>query len=84
MLDDSPINDRIAAVRPLPLVGVLLLVLGILSFFVPIPTRETHSLKIGDAKFGVQTENSQKLPPAAGMILLGGGVAALVLGLRKT
>lgn len=70
--------------RALPLVGVLLLVLGILSFFVPIPMRETHSVKVGDAKFGVQTESSQKLPPAAGIVLLGGGVLALVLGLRKT
>ena len=70
--------------RALPLVGVLLLVLGILSFIVPVPSRSDHSLKIGDAKIGVQTESSQKLPPAAGIILLAGGVAALVLGLRKT
>ena len=69
--------------KAFPLVGVLLLVLGILSFIVPIPSRSDHSLKIGDAKIGVQTESSQKLPPAAGIILLAGGVAALVLGLRK-
>ncbi len=70
--------------KVLPLVGVLLLVLGILSFIVPVPSRETHSVKIGDAKIGVQTEDSQKLPPAAGITLLAGGVVALVFGLRKT
>jgi len=70
--------------KALPLVGVLLLVLGILSFVVPIPSREAHSVKIGDAKIGVQTESSQKLPPAVGIVLLAGGVVALVLGLRKT
>jgi hypothetical protein len=70
--------------KALPLVGVLLLVLGILSFVVPIPSREDHSVKIGDAKIGVQTESSQKLPPAVGIVLLAGGVVALVLGLRKT
>ena len=70
--------------KALPLVGVLLLVLGILSFVVPIPSREDHSVKIGDAKIGVQTESSQKLPPAAGIVLLAGGVVALILGLRKT
>ena len=70
--------------KALPLVGVLLLVLGVLSFVVPIPHRENHGVKIGDAKFSVETENSEKLPPAAGVVLLAGGVVALVLGLRKT
>ena len=70
--------------KALPLIGVLLLVLGILSFIVPVPSREDHSLKIGDAKIGVQTESSQKLPPAVGIILIAGGVGALLLGLRKS
>jgi hypothetical protein len=65
-------------------VGVLLLVLGLLSFFIPIPHRENHGLKIGDTKIGVQTESSEKLPPAVGIVLLAGGALALVLGSRKT
>lgn len=69
--------------KALPLVGVLLLVLGVLSFVVPIPHRENHGVKIGDAKFSVETENTEKLPPAAGIVLLAGGVVALVVGLRK-
>jgi hypothetical protein len=67
----------------LALVGVLLLVLGVLSFFIPIPHRENHGLKIGDTKIGVQTESSEKLPPAVGIVLLAGGTLALVLGSRK-
>ncbi|HEY6370255.1 MAG TPA: hypothetical protein VIX37_06730 [Candidatus Sulfotelmatobacter sp.] len=70
--------------KALPLIGVLLLVLGVLAFVVPIPHRENHGVRIGDAKIGVQTESSDKLPPAAGVVLLAGGVAALILGLRKT
>jgi len=70
--------------KALSLVGVLLLVLGILAFVVPVPSREDHSMKIGDAKIGIQTESSQKLPPAVGIVLVAGGVGALVLGLRKT
>ena len=70
--------------KALPLVGALLLILGILSFIIPLPSREDHSVKIGDAKIGIQTESSQKLPPAVGIILVGGGVGALLLGLRKT
>jgi hypothetical protein len=66
------------------LIGVLLLVLGLVVFVVPIPHREDHSVKIGDAKIGVQTQSSEKLPPAVGVVLVAGGVLALVLGLRKT
>ena len=70
--------------KNLAIVGVLLLVLGLLAFVVPIPHREDHGVKIGDTKIGVQTESSEKLPPAVGAILLAGGVLALVGGLRKT
>jgi hypothetical protein len=65
-------------------VGLLLLLLGLLSFVVPVPHSEDHSLKIGNAKIGVQTQNSEKLPPAVGMVLVAGGVLALILGSRKT
>ncbi len=69
--------------KNLAVIGVLLLVLGLASFFVPIPQREDHSLQIGDAKIGVETRSSQKLPPAVGIVLVAGGVIALVLGARK-
>jgi len=77
------IRVRSPLMKTLPIVGVLLLVLGILSFVVPIPSREDHSVKIGGARIGVQTETSQKLPPAAGIVLLAGGVLAMIIGLRK-
>jgi hypothetical protein len=70
--------------KALPLIGVLLVVLGILSFVVPVPHSESHGVKFGDAKISVQTESSEKLPPAAGIVLLAGGVLALILGLRKS
>ncbi len=70
--------------KTLTLVGVLLLILGLLSFVVPIPHRESHGVKFGDARISVQTESSDKLPPAASIVLLAGGVVALILGLRKT
>lgn len=70
--------------KALPMVGVLLLVLGVLAFVVPVPHSEDHSVKIGDAKIGVETQHSEKLPPVAGIVLLAGGVVALVLGLRKS
>lgn len=70
--------------KALPLVGALLLILGILSFIVPVPHRENHGVNIGGAKLSVETENSDRLPPAVGVVLVAGGVVALVLGLRKS
>jgi hypothetical protein len=64
--------------------GLVLLLLGVLSFVVPIPHSEDHGVRIGDARIGVRTEHSDRLPPAAGIVLLAGGVVALILGLRKT
>lgn len=70
--------------KALPIVGVLLLILGVLAFVVPIPHHENHGVKFGDAKISVETESSDKLPPAAGIVLLAGGVLALIVGLRKS
>ena len=70
--------------KGLAIAGVLLLILGVLSFVVPVPQHEDHGVKIGDAKLSVRTESSQKLPPALGVILVAGGVVALVLGMRKS
>ena len=69
--------------KALSIAGVVLLILGILSFIVPMPHHEKHGVAIGDAKFSIQTETSERLPPAVGILLVGGGVFALVLGLRK-
>lgn len=70
--------------KGLTVLGVLLLILGVLSFIVPIPQREEHSMKIGDTKIGVQTESSQKLPTPVGVVLIVAGVAVLALGSRKS
>ena len=70
--------------KALPLVGILLIVLGVLSFIVPVPHSENHGVKLGDAKISVETQSSEKLPPAVGMMLLAGGIVALIVGMRKT
>lgn len=65
-------------------IAVILFVLGILALLVPVPHREDHSVKVGDAKIGVETSHSEKLPPAVGIVLIAGGVVALALGGRQT
>jgi uncharacterized membrane protein len=69
--------------KGLPAIGVILLILGALSFIVPVPQRENHGVSIGGAKLSVQTEDSKKLPQAVGIVLMGGGILCLVLGFKK-
>ena len=70
--------------KGLTIVGAVLLIVGVLVFFVPIPHKEDHGVKVGDVKIGVQTEHSDRLPPAVAGVLVLGGVIALAVGLRKT
>ncbi len=69
--------------RPLAWIGIVVLVLGILSFVVPIPTSHTHEIRMGDASMGVTTHHDEKLPPAVGVVLCGAGVVLLIAGSRK-
>jgi hypothetical protein len=57
-------------------VGVLVLVLGILSFFVPVPHSEHHGVRLGDAHVGVTTHDDRMVPPFVSIILVvvGGGL----------
>ena len=69
--------------KGLTIIGVVLVLLGLLSFVFPVPHREEHSLRIGDARVGVRTHENDKLPPAVGIVLVVAGVGVLVLGSRS-
>jgi len=69
--------------RPLFVIGLVVLVLGILSFVVPIPTSQTHGAKIGDATIGITTHSSEKLSPIIGGVLCLAGVVLVIAGSRK-
>ncbi len=61
-------------------IGVVLLVLGIASFFIPLPQKEDHSVKVGDARIGVQTQHNERVPPVVSAALLLGGAVMMVAG----
>ena len=69
--------------KTMTLIGGVLLLLGLLSFVVPIPHHEDHGIRIGDAKIGVQTDHSERLPPLVSGVLVLGGVVAMAAGSRK-
>lgn len=69
--------------RPLSVLGIVLLILGGISFFVPIPTSKNHDVKVGSASIGVTTHHDEKLSPVVGGVLCAAGVVLLVAGSRK-
>jgi hypothetical protein len=69
--------------KGLALAGVAVLILGILSFIVPVPHSEHHGVNVGDAHIGVTTEHDQKVPPAVSVVLVVAGAGLLLAG-RKS
>ena len=65
-------------------VGLVVLVLGILSFSVPFPKTENHDIKVGDAKIGVQTQHDERLPSAFSIALVIVGAGLMIAGGRTT
>ena len=69
--------------RALLVVGLIILVLGILSFFVPVPHTEHHGLDAGDIHVGMESHHSELLPPYVGVALIVVGGGLMVAGGRK-
>ncbi len=69
--------------KPLGILGVILIVLGIASFFVGIPRSENHGVKVGDASIGIQTRTTERAPMALSVALIVGGAVLAVAGSRK-
>ena len=66
-------------------VGLLLLILGVVSLFVPIPQRERHGLRVGDVSFGITTQRDEKVSPVVSAVLILGGVGMLIAArVRRT
>ena len=64
-------------------IGVVVLVLGVASFFVAMPEKHREGIKIGDASLGVETTTSQKLPVYVSVILVVGGISMVLAGSRS-
>jgi hypothetical protein len=69
--------------KPLFWVGLVVLVLGVASFFVPIPHQEKHGVKVGDASVGITTRNDEKVPLAVSIVLLVGGLGLMAVSSKR-
>jgi hypothetical protein len=65
-------------------IGLVVLVLGIVSFFVPFPHTENHGIKAGDVSIGVQTHDSERVSPAISVVLLLVGAGMMIAGRGKS
>jgi len=70
--------------KPLSWVGIILIVLGLLSFVVPLPHSEHEGFSAGGMSVGVDTHHSETVSPiiSAAMILAGAGI--LIVGRGKS
>ena len=72
--------------KPVTLVGVALIILGVLALAyqgITYTTRE-KIIDIGPLKASVDKERSIPLPPIVGAAALAGGVVLLLVGARKS
>jgi hypothetical protein len=70
-------------VRALLIAGLVVLVLGIASLFVPIPVKQKHSVKAGPISLGVETTDYQRVPPAVSTVFIAAGLVMMIAGARK-
>ena len=69
--------------RILLILGVILLLLGVASLFVPIPRRERHGFDAGPVSVGVTTTSRERVHPGVSAAMIVGGVILIVAGRPK-
>jgi len=70
-------------VKPLFAVGLVVLVLAVLSYFVPVPHAEHHGVSAGDVHLGVTTHHEDRVPPALSVVLAVVGAGMMIAGGTK-
>jgi len=70
--------------KPLFGVGLVVLILGILSFFVPLPHSEHHGVSAGDLHLGVTTEHSDRMPYALSIVVVVLGAGLMIAAQTKS
>jgi hypothetical protein len=69
--------------KPIFWIGLVVLVLGVLSFVVPIPHKEHQGISAGGVSVGVETRHSRTVAPIISAVMLLGGVGLMIAGKSK-
>jgi hypothetical protein len=65
-------------------VGLVILILGVASLFVPIPEKERSGIEVGGVSLGVETTHKEKVSPIVSGVLILAGAGLMVAGTRKS
>ena len=61
-------------------IGLIVLVLGIVSLFVPIPHTDREGIKAGGVSMGVEVRHEDKVSPIVSAVLIIGGAGLMIAG----
>ena len=64
-------------------IGLILVVLGLVSLFVPIPHRVRHGVQAGPISLGVETTERERVHPGVSAVLIAGGVVLMIAGRKR-
>ncbi len=64
-------------------VGLILVIIGLVLLFVPIPHRVRHGVQAGPVSLGVETTERERVHPGVSGVLIAGGVVLMVMGGRR-
>jgi len=65
-------------------VGLVILVLGIASLFVPVPQRERAGIEVGGVGLGIETTHRETVSPIVSAVLILSGAGMMIAGKRKS
>jgi hypothetical protein len=64
-------------------VGLVLVILGLASLFVPIPQKDRAGVEIGGVSLGVETSHKEKVSPVVSAVLIVAGAGMMIASQRK-
>ncbi len=69
--------------RPLFWIGLVVLILGVVSLVVPIPSSQRDGVTVGDVSIGVETRREERVSPVVSAAMILGGIAGMAASMRK-
>ena len=64
-------------------VGLIVLILGIGSLFIPIPQKDRAGIDVGGVSLGVETTHREKVSPIVSGVMILAGAGMMIAGNRK-
>jgi hypothetical protein len=69
--------------KPLFAVGLVILILGVASLFVPVPRKERSGVQVGGVSLGVETTHKETVSPIVSGVLILAGAGMMIAGKRQ-